>query len=108
MWINKDVKSKRQNRLKSLKKSLALFWILYFLFSKKFCEYLTVENPDYKKEIMTEILKKDIREPIWKVKNCLLELEKDFIELKDRELKDRKVNIEIEIEQLFLKPIMSL
>ena len=57
---------------------------------------------------MTEILKKDIREPIWKVENCLLELEKDFIELKDRELKDRKVKIEIKIEQMFFKHIMSL
>ena len=32
-----------------------------------------------------------------KVKNSLLELEKDFVELKDRELKDREVKIEREI-----------
>ena len=33
-----------------------------------------------------------------KVKNGLLELEKDFIELKDRELKDREAKIKTEIE----------
>ena len=32
-----------------------------------------------------------MNEPIFKVKNSLLELEKDFIELKDRELKDSEV-----------------
>ena len=41
-----------------------------------------------------------------KVKNSLLELEKDFIELKDRELKDREVKIQREIEKLFFKQIM--
>ena len=35
-----------------------------------------------------------------KVKNSALELEKDFTELKDRELKDRKT-IKREIEELF-------
>ena len=47
-----------------------------------------------------------MKEPILKIKNSLLELEKDFIELKDRELKDREVNIKIEIEELFFKPIV--
>ena len=32
-----------------------------------------------------------------KVKNSILELEKDFVELKDRELKDREIKIEREI-----------
>ena len=36
-----------------------------------------------------------------KVKNSLLELEKDFIELKDRELRDRELKIKREIEELF-------
>ena len=36
-----------------------------------------------------------------KVKNSLLELEKDFIELKHRELEDREVKIKRAIEQLF-------
>ena len=41
-----------------------------------------------------------------KVKNRLLVLEKDFIELNNRELKDRKVKIKREIEKLFLNPIL--
>ena len=40
------------------------------------------------------------------VKNSLLELEKDFIELRDIELKDREVKIKRETEELFFKPIM--
>ena len=41
-----------------------------------------------------------------KVKNILLELEKGFIELKDRELKYREVKIETEIEEQFFKLII--
>ena len=41
-----------------------------------------------------------------KVKNSLLEFQKDFMELKDRELKDREVKIKKEIEELFFKPII--
>ena len=41
-----------------------------------------------------------------KVKNSLLELEKDFIEFKDRELKDREIKIKKDIGELFFKPIM--
>ena len=33
-----------------------------------------------------------------KVNNSLLELEKDFLEFRDRELKDREVKIQREIE----------
>ena len=40
------------------------------------------------------------------VKNRFLELEKDFTELKDRELKDREVKIKREIEELFFKFII--
>ena len=40
------------------------------------------------------------------VKNSLLELEKDFIELKDSELTDRDVKIKREIEELLFKPII--
>ena len=39
-----------------------------------------------------------------KVKNSLIELERDFIELKDREFKDREVK---EIEELFFKSIIT-
>ena len=40
------------------------------------------------------------------IKNSLLELEKDFMELKDRELKDREEKIKREIEELSYKPII--
>ena len=39
-----------------------------------------------------------------KIKNSLLELEKDFTDVKDIELKDRELKIKREIE-LFFKPI---
>ena len=39
-----------------------------------------------------------------KLKNSLLELEKDFIELKDRKLKDRKIQIKRVTEELVFKP----
>ena len=42
-----------------------------------------------------------MKEPIFKRKKSLLELEKDVIQLKDRELKVRKVKI-----KLFFKPII--
>ena len=35
----------------------------------------------------------------------LLELEKDFIDLKDREMKDRDIKLKREIEELFFKLI---
>ena len=41
-----------------------------------------------------------------KVNNSLLELKEYFIELKDRELNDREVNIKREIEELFFKPVI--
>ena len=43
-----------------------------------------------------------------KVKNSPLELEKDFGELKNNKLKDRKARIKREIEKLFFKTIISL
>ena len=39
-------------------------------------------------------------------KNSLLQLEKDFVDLKDRELKDREVKIKRKIVELFFKPII--
>ena len=41
-----------------------------------------------------------------KVKNSLLGLEKHCVPLKDRELKDREVNIKRGIEELFFKQII--
>ena len=42
------------------------------------------------------------------VKNGPLELEGDFIELNDRELKDREEKIKREIEELFLNQLSCL
>ena len=42
---------------------------------------------------------------IW-VKYCRLDLERDFIELKERELNDRRVKVKRETEELFFKTIM--
>ena len=41
-----------------------------------------------------------------KVKNSLLESEKDFIELKDRASKDRDVKIKGVIQELLFEPII--
>ena len=41
-------------------------------------------------------------------KNGPLELEGDFIELNDRELKDREGKIKREIEELFLNQLLCL
>ena len=38
--------------------------------------------------------------------SCCCHLEKDFIKLKDRDLKDREEKIKKEIAELFFKPIM--
>ena len=40
-----------------------------------------------------------------KVENSLLELERDFIDQKDIELKDREIKTKREIEELCFKPI---
>ena len=40
-----------------------------------------------------------------RVENSLLELEKDFIDLKDMRLTGRETKIKREIEELFFKPI---
>ena len=66
-----------------------------------------MENVKYKNENIERKYLKNIRiNQFLKIKNSLLELENDFIELKDRELKDREVKIKREIEELFLKPII--
>ena len=66
-----------------------------------------MENLDYKKENIERIYLNKMQEnQFLKVKNSLLELEKDSIELKDRELKDREVKIKREIEEFFFRPII--
>ena len=57
-----------------------------------------MENPSYKNENIETL--NNMR------KITLIELEKDFIELKDRELKDREVKIKGEIEDLVFKPVI--
>ena len=66
-----------------------------------------MENWNYKNEsIDRKYLKTVIKNHFFKAKNNLFKLEKDFIELKDTELKDRKIRIKKEIEELFTMPII--
>ena len=63
-----------------------------------------MKNPNYKNEnIDRKYLNNMRRNQFLKIKNSLLELEKGFIELKDRELRIKR-----EIEKLFFKPIIVL
>ena len=67
-----------------------------------------MENLKYKNEnTETKFLKTMQKNQFLKVKNRLLEGEKDFIELKDIELKDREIKIKREIEELFFKPTID-
>ena len=66
-----------------------------------------MKNPNYKnKDIERKYLNNTWKNQFLKIKNSPLELEKQFIELKDRELKERGVKIERETEELFCKPII--
>ena len=66
-----------------------------------------MKNPNYKnKNIAEKYLNNMQKNQFLNVKNSLLELEKDFIELKDRVLKNSDVKIKGEIEQLFCKLII--
>ena len=57
-----------------------------------------MENRSYENEnIARKYLSNMRRNQFLKVNNSLVELEKDFIELKDRELKDREEKIKREI-----------
>ena len=68
-----------------------------------------MENSNYKeKNIDIKYLNNIWKNQFLKLKNNLLDSEKDFIELKDRELKDREVNIKREIEELFLNQLLCL
>ena len=58
-----------------------------------------MKNPNYKnKNIEEKYLNNMQKNQFLNVKNSLLELEKDFIELKDRVLKNTDVKIKGEIE----------
>ena len=66
-----------------------------------------MENLNCKNEnIERKYLKNMRKNQFLNEKNNLLELEKGFIALKERELKDREVKIKREIEELFFKSIM--
>ena len=66
----------------------------YFIISKMFREYIRIKNLDYKnKYIDTKYLTNIKKNQFLKVNNSLLELRKYFMELKDRELKDREEKI---------------
>ena len=66
-----------------------------------------MEKPTYKNEnIERKYLKIMWKNQLLKARISLLELEKDFIELKDIELKDRELKIKREIEELFFKSII--
>ena len=65
------------------------------------CEYIRIDNSNYiNKNTEKAYLNNMRKNQFLKVKNSLLELEKDFIELKDRELKESESRREI--EELFL------
>ena len=64
-----------------------------------------MKNRTIKMKVLREKYLKDmLRNQFLKVKNIISELEKDFIELNDVELKDRETKIKREIEKLFFKP----
>ena len=81
-WIYKNGKSEQQNCLNSLKNYLNCFKynVLGFQkFSKKVCEYIRVENLNYKnKDIERKYLENMWNIQLLKIKNRLLELEKDL------------------------------
>ena len=76
-------------------------------FSKDSCEYIRMENLDYEnKNIERRYLENMRNYQLLKIKNSLLELEKDFIGLKNTELKDRKEKNKREMGELFHKLII--
>ena len=67
-----------------------------------------MKNQDYKEENIERRYLREIMQnyQFLKVKNSLLEFEKDFIQLKDRESKIRKEKLERDIKGLFHKPLI--
>ena len=88
----------------AINKVFFVFKILNF-----FGEYIMMENSNYKNEnIERKYLNNMRKNQFLKVRYSLLELEKDFIELKDRELKDREEKFKREMEELFLSQLLCL
>ena len=68
-----------------------------------------MENPNFKNEnIEIKYLNNMRKNQFLKVKNSLLELEKDSIELKNRQLKYRELEIKRELKELFLNQLLCL
>ena len=66
-----------------------------------------MENQTIRTKILRgKHLKYMLNNAFLKVKYNLLELEKDFIELDEIELKDREIKIKRETKKLFLKPLI--
>ena len=66
-----------------------------------------MENQTIRTKILRgKHLKYMLNNAFLKVKYNLLELEKDFMELDEIELKDREVKIKRETKKLFLKPLI--
>ena len=96
LWIYTDWKLLK----KSLEFVLSVKFFVFKNFSKDFIEYIRIENPSYKNEnVERKYLNNMQKSPFLKVKKSPLESEKDFIELKAREVK-----MKWEIEELFFKP----
>ena len=68
-----------------------------------------MENPSYENEnIERKYLKNMWKNQFLKVKNSALKLKKDFVELKDTELKHGKVKIKKRYESYFLNQLLCL
>ena len=68
-----------------------------------------MENPSYKDEnIERKYLTNMQKNQFLMIKTSPLELEKDFIESKERELKDREVKIKRKLKELFLNGLLPL
>ena len=64
--------------------------------------YVRAENQTIRMKVLREkYLRNYLNNQFLKVRNNLLELQKDFIELNDIELKDREIKIKTEIQKLF-------
>ena len=65
-----------------------------------------MENLNYENESMERKYLKIWKNQFLKAKNSILELEKDFIELKDTEFERCRSKIKREIKEFFFKPII--
>ena len=72
--------------------------IVLFKSFKNFLWIIRVKDPNYKnKNIEIEHLSNLVKKKFFKVRNSLLESEKYFTELKEKDLKDRELKIKREI-----------